>query len=264
MAGYFGTPEQQRLQAIAEDGAGFVRATPGACQTARFPGCDDPDRFGWDRIAASLDEIGICGFRLIPARDADRLRDWLAARGARLDTWDVFVADRASALPVAEAIVARGLPDGFRERDPPAEPDGDLTRHIQATMAAAGVAPFSGSFLTGAYGPSATVVVSGETGDVVGTAHAYLPHNAVSPWHRHAWGGLVAVAEAARGHGIGTYVNARVVARAFRDLGAAHVYELVSSSNVPSRRMVEAAGLRHDPTLICGIATLASGQRFTR
>jgi len=42
MAGYFGTSTQQRLQAQAEANVDFIKATPGACQTGRMMGCDDP------------------------------------------------------------------------------------------------------------------------------------------------------------------------------------------------------------------------------
>ena len=55
-----------------------------------------------------------------------------------------------------------------------------------------------------------------------------------------------------------------MIVSVFRDLGAAHVYELVSAKNVPSRRMVEACGLRHEPGLVCGIAIPNDGALFTR
>ena len=131
-------------------------------------------------------------------------------------------------------------------------------------MGAAGVVPFSGSLLVGALGPATTVAVGDRNGTVVAAAHGYLPHNAYSAYHRHAWGGLVAVAESQRGKGLGNYVNARMIVSAFRDLDATHVYELVSASNVPSRRMVESCGLRPEPGLVCGLATPNESARFTR
>jgi hypothetical protein len=54
------------------------------------------------------------------------------------------------------------------------------------------------------------------------------------------------------------------VVGAIRDLGATHVYELVSATNVPSRRMVESCGLRHEPAFLSGMAVPADGGRFTR
>ena len=264
MSGYFGTEVQQRLQAQAETSVDFINATPGACQTGRTMGCDDPDQLGWEVINQILDRDGICGFRMIPITTADELRARLGKRGFRFDSWEVFAADRLKALAASETIVDRGLPDGLVDLDKPTEPAGEYTARIQVLMAASGVVPFSGSLLTGALGPATTVAVGDETGTVVATAHGYLPHNSYSAYHRHAWGGLVAVAESQRGRRLGNYINARMIVSVLRDLHATHVYELVSASNVPSRRMVESCGLRADPAVVCGIATPADGARFTR
>jgi hypothetical protein len=264
MAGYVGTQMQQHLQAQAEASDGLIRATPGLCQTGRGMGCDDPDRLGWDRINEFLSRDGMCGFRLIPAAMADELKARLSRQDCRFDSWNVFLADRATALRASEAIVARGLSHGCLELASPAEPDADYTRRIQTLMVGAGVVPFSGSLLTGAFGPVATVAVGDESGDVVAAAHGYLPHNVYSDYRRHAWGGLVAVAESQRGKGLGNYINACMIVAVFRDLDATHIYELVSATNIPSRRMVESCGLRPEPALICGIATPNRTARFTR
>lgn len=146
---------------------------------------------------------------------------------------------------------------------------GLLGRHPVGSMLPGGYAfdatrVFSGSFLTGALGPAATMAVGDESGDIVATAHGYMPHNAHSPYQSHAWGGLVAVADAQRGRGLGNYVNARMIARVFEDLGATHVYELVSVANIPSLRMVASYGLRPEPALVCGMATANDSARFTR
>lgn len=264
MSGYFGTEAQQRLQALAEASSDFIQTTPGACQTGRTMGCDDPDRLGWERIEAFIDRDGTCGFRLIPADKVEQLRARLAKRNLRLDTWDVFLADRASALAASETIVARGLPDGLSDLETPTEPEGDYTARIRALMGAAGIVPFSGSLLVGALGPATTAAVGDRSGVVVAAAHGYLPHNAHSAYHRYAWGGLVAVAGSHRGKGLGNYINARIVIGAFRELDATHIYELVSEANVPSRRMVESCGLRIEPGLVCGVATPNESARFTR
>ncbi len=264
MPGYFGTETQQRLQAQAEAGAEFINATPGACQAGRIMSCDDLDRLGWEKIDAFLERDGVFGFRLIAAGKADGIKAQLAKRDCRFDTWDVFLAGRASALSASEAILSRGLPDGLFELAKPTDPEGDYTGRIQALMGAAGIVPFSGSMLTGALGPAASVAIGDQDGTVVAAAHGYMPHNAHSPYHLHAWGGLVAVAETQRGKGLGTYINAMMIVSVFRDLGATHIYELVSAANIPSRRMVEACGLRCEPALVAGMATPNGNTRFTR
>ncbi len=263
MAGYFGTEVQRQLQARAEEAVAFVRQTPGACQAGRIMGCDQPDLLGWNEIEAFLARDRVCGFRLIPADRTEQLKAELAERGHRLDTWDVFMAGRVEALAAADRMLARGLPEGLVRLDMPTDPEGVDTRAIQQLMSTGGVVPFSGSFLTGALGPAATVALADASGAVVAAAHGHFPHNEHSAHHRKAWGGLVAVAEAQRGRGLGTAVNALMIREIFA-LGATHIYELVSSSNLPSRRMVEACGLRVEPSLVCGIATPLEGGRFTR
>jgi len=108
------------------------------------------------------------------------------------------------------------------------------------------------------------VVVGDRDGSVVAAAHGYLTHNAFSDHRHYAWGGLVAVAEGERGKQLGNYVNALLVASVFRDLDATHLYKLVSATNTASRKMVTSCGLRHEPALVCGIATPNDGARFTR
>lgn len=227
-------------------------------------GCDDPDVLGWERIEAILERDGVCGFRLITTDQTERLRAQLQKRGFRLDTWNVFLADSETALTACLPIVETGLPPDLAELDAPLTPEGEATGRIQAMMAAAGIVPFSGSMLSGDIGPAVTVALADASGGIAASAHAYLPHNVASRHRKHAWGGLVAVDESHRGRGLGRLINALMVTRAFRDLGASHVYELVSASNDVSRRMVESCGLRHAPELVCGFALLSEAGRFTR
>lgn len=264
MAGFFGSEAQRRLQALAEANVDFINTTAGACQAGRFLSCDDPKLLGWECIKSFLDRDGVFGFRLISPAKADEVRSRVSAWSCRFDTWDVFLADREAALAASEAIVARGLPDGLTDLESPREAEDAYMVRIQSLMAATGVVPFSGSFLAGALGPVATVVVGDGHGAIAAVAHGYMGHNAHSPFHRYAWGGLVAVAAPWRGKGVGSYINARMVVRVIHELGATHVYELVSTTNIPSRRMAEACGLHHDANLICGMAIAENTERFTR
>lgn len=224
----------------------------------------DPHRLGWERIHDILAEDGVCGFRLIATAKVDEPRARLSRLDCRFDTWHVFLADRSAALEASEAIVARGAPKRTEALPSPTEPEGEHTQRIQSVMIGAGVVPFSGSFLTGAFGPVATVALGDEAGNIVAAAHGYLPHKSYSNHRRSAWGGLVAVAEPERGKGLGNYVNAGMIIAAFRDLDATHVYELVSTTNLTSRKMVESCGLRREPVLVCGVATPNESARLTR
>lgn len=263
MAGYFGTHIQQRLQAQAEESAEFIAHTPGACQAGRTMGCDDPKQFGWDRIGEIVERDGVCGFRLVDTADVPEISSELFARGCRFDTWEVFLAERDAALLASCKIASEPLPSGLSLWTITDDPENQQIKDTQAMMASAGLVPFSGSMLTGKIGRSVTIIIGDEAG-VVATAHGYMPHNAFSPYRGYAWGGLVAVAETHRGRGLGKLVNALMIERVLKELGASHIYELVSASNVPSRRMVEACGLTLELTLTCGIATPQESARFTK
>ncbi len=264
MSGYFGSPLQQRLQAQAEASVDFIKGTPGACQGGRFMSCDDPDLLGWEQIRAFLDRDGIFGLRFIPIHKLAEVSSRLLQLDCRFDTWDVLIADRATAQAASKAVLSRGLPDGLEELARPTDAASQYTGRIQALISDSGVVPFSGSLLTGALGPATTVAVGSREGTVAAAAHGYLPHNSYSDYHRHAWGGLVAVAELQRGKGLGAYVNASMVVSVFRIFDATHIYELVSATNAPSRSMVEGSGLRLEPGLVCGLATRTGSARFTR
>lgn len=264
MARYFGTEAQQRLQAQAEASTDFIASTPGACQTGRTMGCDDIGKLGWDAIDGFLARDGVCGFRLIARDQVEAMRARLDERGFKFDSWDVYLADRATALAAIEPILERGLPDDLVDMATPTDADGEDVEQMQALMAACGVVPFSGAMLVGTVGKATTVGVGAGADSVAGVAHSYMPHNAHSPFRHHAWGGLVAVDPSQRGKGVGNYVNARMIADAFRLLGATHIYELVSGSNEPSKRMVQACGLRPEPLLVCGVASLKDSARLTR
>lgn len=123
MAGYFGTEIQQRLQAQAEGSDGFISVTPGACQAGRTMAWDDPQQFGWDRISEIIDRDGFFGFRLIGTANVDAVRSELNARGLRFDTWEVFLADRETALAASLALAAGPLPSGYSQWPTPTEPE---------------------------------------------------------------------------------------------------------------------------------------------
>lgn len=264
MAGFFGTEEQRALQARAEASVAEIESTPGLCQNGRMLGCDDIDRLGWPTLDDILQRDRFIGFRLIRAGQKSEVEAKLAERGFRLDTWDLYIASWEEALPICEEIVRRTDLGDLVALPMPSQAEDSYTLGVQQLIASAGVLPFSGSFLAGKLGSATTVVVGRDANHPVAAAHGYLPHNAHSPYHRHAWGGLVAVDEAFRGRGLGAYVNARLALDIFGRMGASHMYEMIASTNVPSRKMAVACGLKLDPAFMCGAATLSSRGRFTR
>lgn len=264
MTGFFGTEQQQALQRRTYEQRHWIAGTPGIYNAGRFMGVDDPDRQAWNTMQAMLDRDGLLGLRMISPQQAARCFPQLEAMGCRIDTWDIFVGEPHDAGRQARAIVARGLPTGIAIQSPLAEAEGADTRHVQQFLATNGLAPFPGTMLAARSTRAKTIVLGDESGMIAATGHAYFPHNTHSPFCEHAWIGLIAVAEAWRGKGLGRLVNALLVRSAFDELGAQCVYEMVAPANEASRRMVEGCGLHLAPDLCCGVAVPTAAARFTR
>lgn len=260
MHGYAGSDHQQQLQRATEAAAAWLAETPGACNAGRILGTDDPDTLGWDTVAALLAEHGALAFRMVPVDVIGPLERRLADAGASIDFWDVFEAPAPVARQYAGIVLLPGVPEGYERLDQLSD---EQLEQAMELMIACGIVPFSAAFLAGRPGPAVTVALRDlDSGQIVATAHAYLPHNRHSPHAGNAWAGLVAVAERHRGRGLGKWINAAAVLGAVETLGASAVHELVSAENKVSRRMVRDAGLRLVTDRKCGIATMGGG-RYT-
>jgi hypothetical protein len=263
MAGYVGSELQIKRARQSDDHFHKTLTTHAACNNGHMLACDDVSAIGWDRIWDAMATDGAFGFRLLSNADGEIVASQMRARGYRFDVWDTFTAERSAALPRVREIVAKNLPEGLSRVELGNDPEAEIVRRIQEFMLANDVVPFSGSMLVGALAPARTIAIADDADNIVATAHTYMPHNATSPNHHKAWGGLVAVSPSQRGRGLGLYVNAAIAKAAFEDLKADAIYEMVSSTNEPSRRMVEACGLKHDPGITSGAATSDAG-RFTK
>ena len=264
MAGFFGTDQQIALQAVAEDAREWTMNTPGACNPGRFLGTDNPNELGWDKVIKILKRDGVFGFRMIPSKDTTAVSSRLLENGCSIDFWDVFVANRKVAVAAASTVISSGLPKGYSYLPELHEAENQEMVKIQSFMVENGIAPFSGSRLASLDDPAVTIAIADECNNLAAVAHACLSYNKYSQYNRWAWGGLVAVSPSHRGMGLGKYVNAKMVSECFSRLDADSIHELVAASNIPSRKMVEASGLRLDPTVKCGIAMSGCEERFTK
>jgi hypothetical protein len=263
MPGFFGTEQQITLQAVAEEAREWTKNTPGACDPGRFLGTDDPDKLGWDEVLKILKRDGAFSFRMIPSSDTDAISRKLEENDCRIDFWDVFMASREDAVAASSTVLSSGLPRGFRYLPKLHEAENEEMVKVQSFMSENGIAPFSGTRLAGLDGPAVTIGIVDGNNDLSAVAHTCFAYNKFSEYNRCAWGGLVAVSPSHRGLGLGKFVNAKMVFECFSCLDADGIHEFVAASNIPSRKMVEASGLRLDPTVKCGIAMSGSGERFT-
>ncbi|WP_421865055.1 GNAT family N-acetyltransferase [Parvibaculum sp.] len=263
MAGYYGTPEQQRLQARAEENAGWVATTPGACNSGRFIGCDDIDLFSWSRIEEIIGRDGAIGFRLLQKERVPELTEWMTSRGYRIDFWDPFIGEREEVLCATSQLLSKPLPSGLSIGPKPQEPSGPYIQAIQRLMSDNGVAPYSGALLAGRLEPAITATILDADGDVVACAFGHKPHNSYSSYHNYGYGGGVVVNSSFRGMGLGRYVNALIASRVLEDLDASHFYGFVSANNEPSRRMVSSCAMKVRLDFV-GALAVAGDRKFTR
>jgi len=262
--GLFGNDLQRRLQAATLSAAADYRETPGAAFAARMAGTDDPDTFGWERIERILRTEGAITFRMIPTDRCKVVKHKLSDMGCTISWWEVFDGS-AETISAACDEIARRPPAEFGVTEASLLGDAALFERAQAFMAASGVAPYPAQVLSGALGPAAfAVLAKPEDGSVAATAFTYFPYNRHSAHARTAWAGLVAVREDMRGRGLGIFVNALVLSRAVRELGAERVQEFARTSNVASCRMIERCGLSMRSDIRSGIAQPAEASSFTR
>lgn len=258
------TEIRNRLETRAEAALDWAMTTPGACNTVRFRGSDDPARLGWDQVFAILEEDGLMGLRLLSRAALPAFEAGLAEHGYRMQFWNVFTGTAADLKLASDRVLSGPPPEGLTPVPEERRRDSAFLAALREMMQENGIVPFSTGMLSGAIGgPSALSALQDGTGRIAACAYAYFPHNSHSPHARWAWGGLVAVDPAFRGRRLGTWVNAMMVRQAVTGLGASALYELVSEGNEPSRRMVEGCGLRLAPELVAGIAT-ASEERYLR
>ncbi|MBB3541977.1 MULTISPECIES: GNAT family N-acetyltransferase [unclassified Rhizobium] len=259
---YYGTEKQQRLQRQSDEAQPKIAATPGLVQAGRFFSVDNFDLIDWAFVDERLAQDGVFGFRMMSATRIEDIRLKLGP-SYRVDVWSVCRADRTAATRACTAILKDDIPGGLTRVNLTADPGDDAVGAIQTCMAENGIAPFSGAMLAGNIVPAVTIALADAQGHVVATAHANMPFNTHSKHSGTAWVGLIAVAAQQRGKGLGRLINALAVRAAFETLGADEVVEFVHADNIISRRMIEACGLRLDPSILCGLATPIVDARFT-
>jgi RimJ/RimL family protein N-acetyltransferase len=216
---------------------------------------------GWDVVFEHLKHDGIFGFRMIPTDRIGAVEERLEQAGFGIDFWDVFTGSAPDILEATDNLILT-IPDELEPVPEDQFGNTEVMHSIQECMVRSGVVPFSGRMLSGNATLSHLTALRDSEGKIVATAFGYLPHNRFSPHEKSAWAGLVSVDESWRGMRLGVTVNALAVRACLEKLDAHTVYEMVSETNLASRRMVERCGLTFNHFYKSGIARSAGG-RFT-
>lgn len=259
---YYGTAEIKALQMAQDRQVDALRDTPGAVIHARVFSADDPERLGWAMLRQRMSEDGRVTLRGVPEAVIEKALGELADFTPTVHHWDIFMADAEAIESACKPLIQDPLPDGLHQVESK-DIDRPLIHEVQKFLTEQGVSPFSKDALAGRLFPAQLVVLRDEDKNIVATGFAAMTHNRFSPFEGVAWVGLIAVAPAWRGRDLGKRVDAISNLIAVGDLGAKATMEFVAQDNVPSRRMLEACGLRQRAGRSVAMLSTAAG-RLTR
>ncbi len=258
MSAYFGSQETQRLQRKSDLLMPRIMETPGLCVTGRLMAADNWRAVDWNMILKHLEQDRMFGFRWIPPEDTVELRETFADIGINFFEWNGFMGERETLDAPSRKRLNDPLPQGFVAGSvgPDRLPD------VQAFLADHGISPLSADLMGGVLCPAMTLVIADQAGAIVAAGFTGMLQNRFSALADCAWMGLIAVAPSIRGHGLGSYVAARLCQASLTDLGAERVIAFAAPDNAASIAMLTGAGLAPSARKSCVAAI--SDDRPTR
>ena len=250
---------QQRIRARA----GEISASPHLVNGARLVHYLDPQAIGWDRVRGWAEEDQLAGFPFVdPGVTQALIHDQLGPEW-KTPTWLALQGDADEVLSACEAVIqAVPLPEGWTITAETCSPPERLEA-AQALNAATGVSPYPAYYMRSEDVPVLTVCLLDDAGQVMATASVADRYDPASRLGGYVFAGMVSVAEAARGLGLGKRINAEALVRSHALWSWDVATEQVAPDNAASLAMIRACGLSHKHGLVA-MAAINSDERFTR
>ena len=263
MAEFWGDAEavarQKRLLARRT----VLHSNPFLSSGGRLLAYTDPTLGSWEAARPLAQEDGILGLLLMTRHEADAIVAGGLGDGWQTDYWDALIGGAEAVVEASGRVLASSkLQEGWSVDVMQVPGDADI-EDMQRLNASCGVASNPAYVFRGETHPALSVLVRDGNGRAMAMAWAGLFFHPDGPCAGTVFVGLVSVADEARGLGLGTYVNARVLVESHATMGWSRATEFVAADNIPSRRMVLACGLSDAGGLVAAIATRGAG-RFTR
>jgi len=263
MAEYCGTELQVAIQARMRERQAWIEKTPEIANGGRVLNFLEPEKTGWERIHELFAEDRVLSFT---AQCLDTtmpvLRDTFGA-ACKYPYWNVFFGDAQTAVDASQSVLADvRVPAGWKLQSLERPTDEQISAVQQLNMAT-GIAPYPAFYSRGEAVPCLTTCLWNDEGSLVGTASANCRYHRDSRLSGHIFEGSVSVAQECRGMGLGKLLNAAVLRDSQRVYGWTGVLAQARPDNLPSRRMIEACGLKMCPDLVT-ISVVASDEEFTR
>ncbi len=259
MTDFLGDPSMVALQKMLVARRDIIDADPLCCNGGRLMHFLDPDAAGWDKVKSEAERYGMVGLMMVEQAAATAGARAIFGRDIQLPTWTAYAAPAAATTKASGQVIAdRPLPPGWTVATT-ARPDADLISQCQALNHICGVAPSPEYYLSGRHYASALTTIHDANGTLAASAFAVDRHHKDGPLARSAFAGSVSVLPDHRGLGLGALTFAHLLRDSQPLIGCTHFHAGVKADNVPSSRMVAAAGLIHDPTRAVIVINLTGG-----
>ena len=177
--------------------------------------------------------------------------------------WNVFFGDAKPVLKASDSVISSvPVPSGWRIESFET-PSDECISEIQELNIASGIAPYPAYYTKSEAVPCLTTCFWDEHGTMVATASANYRYHPKSRFSRHLFAGSVAVSPDHKRKGLGKLANAIVLVESHKAFGWVTALEQARPDNIPSRRMIEACGLKMSDDWVT-ISVVNSEEEFTR
>ena len=244
---YFGSPQQQGVQARAEALWTLVHDDPRFCTHGCAVGvASESDTSLQDQIAlARLQGVGAMDG--LTAESYATRAEVLAALGLKTDgyiTWEVG----AAGLDAAAALLARRhLPGDLTAVEAGPDTPPDLLAKLDRMTQGCDVLLPMGSFVRGLQRPSTFLMAVDGAGEVVGASASVAQFHPDHPRGRAVWWGMLATDPRRRGEGIALILGAMVMQAMHRKFGYEVFWTGIREGNAPSEALCRKLGLQPTP-----------------
>ena len=263
MSEYFGDAHAVALQRSIRERIGEISLNPLLANGGRVLNVLDPDACGWDFVRQEFDQNQVVALTMV---DKKATLARLAAEfdgAAQFPCWDVFTGTAEEVVPVCEALAERMSPPEGWTVTHDMRPGDDLIHTCQLLNADADVTPLPAYYLKGEHIPAMLTCVWRNDGKLVACASASMRYHPEGPLSGYIFAGGVSVREKDRRRGLGSYVNAALIAESWKRFGWSNILEQARTDNLASVGMITRCGLHCDADRATVLLT-AGGRYLTR
>jgi hypothetical protein len=247
MSEYLGNAHAIALQESIRSRADEIASNPLLANGGRIVYILDPDAYGWENIRRDAERDGFVGLTMVD-RDAtmSRLADEYD-ESVVFPYWDVFTGSPGEVLTACAKVTSEiTLPDGWAKSSS-TQPDEETIDETQLLNAATGVSPTPAYYLRGEQITSMLTCLRDKEGNLAACASGTMRYHPEGLLAGYFFAGGVSVGPDYRRMGLGSYVNATLLADSQNAFAWTSAIEQAKADNPASVGMITRCGLRRQP-----------------